>query len=257
MVSFGSNSFEIIITLTYRRYDSSSADVPSPQASNPNLHSRHPAKRSDQTYIQPFASNPYTNAAVAGIGSLFGNTSTDAYSPYDSDDFSNEPPLLEELGIRFDHIWSKTRAVILLTKIDESILDDTDLAGPVFFCLLLGASLLMSGKVHFGYIYGFSVMGCFGMFLLLNLLHATGIDFWRTCSVLGYGLLPVIGLAVLTIFMSLKGVLGSVLSVIVILWSTFAVSRILDAKLELTDTFWLVVYPVALLYSCFVLITIF
>eukprot|EP01036_Dinobryon_divergens_P053889 gene53889-72016_t len=32
------------------------------------------------------------------------------------DDYSNEPPLLEELGIRFDHIWSKTQAVIIPTK---------------------------------------------------------------------------------------------------------------------------------------------
>ena len=30
----------------------------------------------------------------------------------DVDDYDNEPPLLEELGIRFDHIWSKTQAVI-------------------------------------------------------------------------------------------------------------------------------------------------
>jgi hypothetical protein len=28
------------------------------------------------------------------------------------DDFENEPPLLEELGVRVDHIWSKTQAVI-------------------------------------------------------------------------------------------------------------------------------------------------
>ena len=30
----------------------------------------------------------------------------------DYEDFDNEPPLLEELGIRFDHMWSKTQAVI-------------------------------------------------------------------------------------------------------------------------------------------------
>lgn len=33
------------------------------------------------------------------------------------DDDDNEPPLLEELGIRFDHIWSKTQAVINPTKV--------------------------------------------------------------------------------------------------------------------------------------------
>lgn len=38
---------------------------------------------------------------------------------FDDDDFSNEPPLLEELGIRFDHIWSKTQAVLLPTKVRQ------------------------------------------------------------------------------------------------------------------------------------------
>ena len=33
------------------------------------------------------------------------------------EDYSNEPPLLEELGIRFDHIWEKTKVVILPTKV--------------------------------------------------------------------------------------------------------------------------------------------
>lgn len=35
----------------------------------------------------------------------------------DIEDYSNEPPLLEELGIRFDHILTKTQAVIIPTKV--------------------------------------------------------------------------------------------------------------------------------------------
>ena len=38
---------------------------------------------------------------------------------FENDDFSNEPPLLEELGIRFDHIWSKTQAVLIPTKVHD------------------------------------------------------------------------------------------------------------------------------------------
>lgn len=34
----------------------------------------------------------------------------------DDEDYENEPPLLVELGINFEHIWSKTLAVILPTK---------------------------------------------------------------------------------------------------------------------------------------------
>ena len=86
------------------------------------------------------------------------------------EDYDNEPPLLEELGIRFDHILLKTQAVINPTKVlNEHILDDADLAGPLVFCLMLGASLLFAGKVHFGYIYGFSVFGCLGLHTVINL----------------------------------------------------------------------------------------
>lgn len=33
------------------------------------------------------------------------------------EDFENEPPLLEELGIRFDHMWNKTQAVMYPFKV--------------------------------------------------------------------------------------------------------------------------------------------
>jgi len=180
-----------------------------------------------------------------------------SYSTQD-DDYENEPPLLEELGIRFDHIWSKTQAVLYPVKqVNEHILDDADLAGPIFFCLLLGSCMLLSGKVHFGYIYGFSVFGCFGLQTIINLMHPVGLDFSRTCSVLGYCLLPVIVLAASSIILNLKGTLGFILAAITIAWSTGAATRLLNAKLGLTEQYWLVAYPVMLMYSCFVLITIF
>lgn len=52
--------------------------------------------------------------------------------------------LLLELGINFDHIWVKTQSVLLPTKqINEHILDDADLAGPLVFCFLFGVCLLL------------------------------------------------------------------------------------------------------------------
>lgn len=87
-------------------------------------------------------------------------------------------------------------------------MDDADLAGPLFFLLAFGIFLLMTGKVHFGYIYGFGVSGCVAMYLVLNLLSAKEIDMWRVCSILGYGLLPVIFLAFLGILFSLNSTIG-------------------------------------------------
>ena len=174
------------------------------------------------------------------------------------EDYSNEPPLLEELGINFTHIWSKTKTVLLpIRTLDEHIMDDADLAGPLFFLLTFGTFLLMTGKVHFGYIYGFGVSGCIAMYLVLNLLSAKEIDMWRVCSILGYGLLPVIGLAFLGIALSLKGPLGQGLAILTIAWSTYASTRLFEQALHMSQQRWLVAYPVGLVYAIFVLITIF
>uniref|UniRef100_A0A8I5ZUJ6 Yip1 domain family, member 5 n=1 Tax=Rattus norvegicus TaxID=10116 RepID=A0A8I5ZUJ6_RAT len=104
---------------------------------------------------------------------------TQAYPPptpqtFYGDSFEEEPPLLEELGINFDHIWQKTLTVLHpLRASDGSIMNETDLAGPVVFCLAFGATLLLAGKIQFGYVYGISAIGCLGMFCLLNLMSMT------------------------------------------------------------------------------------
>ncbi|TMS13987.1 Protein YIPF5 [Larimichthys crocea] len=96
---------------------------------------------------------PYT-------GQIFQPTQT--YTPSSSQSmysssFDDEPPLLEELGINFDHIWQKTLTVLHPMKVaDGSIMNETDLAGPMVFCLAFGATLLLSGKIQFGYVYGIS-----------------------------------------------------------------------------------------------------
>ena len=51
-----------------------------------------------------------TNAGMAGGVQL-------SSSGFDEEDYDNEPPLLEELGIHFDHIWMKTQAVLKPTKV--------------------------------------------------------------------------------------------------------------------------------------------
>lgn len=125
------------------------------------------------------------------------------------------------------------------------------------FGFALGFALLLSGKVHFGYIYGFSFFGCVALYAILSLMSRKSIDVTRVMSVLGYCMLPVLGLACISIVLDLRGVLGFILSAITILWSTFSSTRMFDAALGLSEQYWLIAYPVALLYSCFVLITVF
>ncbi|KAG7271734.1 hypothetical protein CRUP_007816 [Coryphaenoides rupestris] len=61
------------------------------------------------------------------------------------------------LGINFDHIWQKTLTVLHPMKLaDGSIMNETDLAGPMVFCLAFGATLLLGpdGNRDLGRIIG-------------------------------------------------------------------------------------------------------
>lgn len=96
--------------------------------------------------------------------SMDGGINTDPFATSD-DPYADEPPLLEELGINFDHITQKTLAVVNpLRSTDANILHDSDLAGPLVFIVAFGCFLLLSGKVSFGYIYGIGVLGQFPPF---------------------------------------------------------------------------------------------
>ena len=71
------------------------------------------------------------------IGLNFGVTS----NTYE-EDYENEPPLLEELGIRFDHIWHKTQAVMYPVKVrhfEKIHYISKDLIFNVYFFFLSGS----------------------------------------------------------------------------------------------------------------------
>lgn len=114
--------------------------------------------------------------------------------------------------------------------------------------------------MHFGYIYGFGVISCLFMYLLMNLLSPERtIDIYRVCSVLGYCLLPIIALAAVNIVVSVHklGLAGFALASLAILWSSHTASRFFEKALYMTEQKYLIAYPVVLVYSCFVLITVF
>lgn len=192
--------------------------------------------------------------------SYSGSILTPEASPFTAnttENYDDEPPLLEELGINFDHILQKTVAVLNpLKDTDASILQETDLTGPLVFCLCFGAFLLLSGKVHFGYIYGIGVMGCIAMYALLNLMSECGVSIGCTISVLGYCLLPMVVLSGLSV-LSLKGTICTVLTVVAVSWCTLSASKLFVTALAMDHQQALVAYPCALLYGVFALLTIF
>ncbi|KAJ9125285.1 hypothetical protein QFC22_000241 [Naganishia vaughanmartiniae] len=109
--------------------------------------------------------------------------------------FEGEPGLMEEIGVNPSHILAKSLTVLNpLRRVDEHIMDDADLAGPLVFCFGFALVLLFSGKPQFSYIYGVAALGTTAIYLLLNVMSETGIDAYRTASVLGYCLLPMVAL---------------------------------------------------------------
>jgi hypothetical protein len=114
-----------------------------------------------------------------------------------------------------------------------------------------------SGKPQFSYIYGVGLLGTTAIYLLLNLMAETGIDAYRTASVLGYCLLPMVGLGSIGIGVGIDHPLGYLLSIVSIIWCTYSASAIFVVVLRMDSQRLLVAYPVGLLYGCFALLSIF
>lgn len=174
--------------------------------------------------------------------------------------YPGEPPLLEELGINFNHIKGKTLAVLnpIQKDISPDIMTDLDLAGPILFVLLFGTLLLLAGKVQFGYIYGVGLFGVVSLHYLFKLMSLdVQIDLTRSASIIGYCLLPLVLLCAVGLVLLLDSMLGYVLSVILVFWCTYSASGLFVTVLRLHNVRPLIAYPLCLFYFVFALMAIF
>ncbi|CZT02419.1 probable protein transport protein yip1 [Rhynchosporium agropyri] len=199
-------------------------------------------------------------AGVSGRMGEQGGLRTGWLAAFGTEGYESEPPLLVELGVNFGHIRGKTLAVLNpLAHIDQNIMDDSDLAGPILFFLLFGTFLLFSGKVHFGYIYGLALLGSCSLHTILSLMsppaesepttpHASSshhlnssLTFPRSASVLGYCLLPLVLTSLIGVVLPMDGLMGGMFCV---------VGRMRGMR-------GLVAYPLALFYVGFGIMGIF
>ncbi|XP_026759725.2 protein YIPF5 [Galleria mellonella] len=206
----------------------------------------------------PANNNQYYNPNLFTPAPLTGETITE--TEFD------EPPLLDELEIYPDRILEKTLAVLNpfhgQSKADDAnfLLRDTDIAGPIAFCLALAVCLFLSGnKAHFGYVYGLSVMSVVLMYFLLSLMSRTEGVFTllSVASVLGYCMLPMVVLAGLGIFVSLEGTIGLTLSALAVIWSALSASRLFVTMSGDAEQRPLIAYPCALVNGVFALLVLF
>ena len=107
-----------------------------------------------------------------------------------------------------------------------SIAGDSDLAGPIVFAVAFGSFIMFSGKLYFNYIYGIGLLGCLAMYSLLNLMSVAGVSLTCVVSVLGYCLLPIVGLSGVSILFSLSGFLGNILTGAAVTWCALSSSKV-------------------------------
>lgn len=179
----------------------------------------------------------------------------------------DEPPLLDELEIYPARILEKSLAVVNpfhkrgLADDPEYLFRETDLAGPITFCLALAACLFLSGaKAQFGYIYGLSIISVLMMYCLITLMCYTTENFvslTAVASILGYSILPIVWLSILGVFVSLKTTVGMILACVAIVLSTTASSRIFCLMTGDPNQRFLIAYPCALVYVIFALLVLF
>lgn len=201
--------------------------------------------------------NPQTTGAY-GHMAADQPLSTGFFAAFGTSGYPGEPSLLEELGVNFSHITQKTKCVLHpFGRIDQNIMDDADLAGPIIFFLLFGLFLLLTGKPHFGYIYGVGLLGTGCLYVLLNLMALKTIDFMSVMSVLGYCMLPLVATSALGIFVALNNIFGYAIAFTTIAWCTWSSSAIFVSYLQLSQMRALVAYPLALFYGIFSLMTLF
>ena len=166
-----------------------------------------------------------------------------------------------------------------MARVDQHIMDDSDLAGPILFFLLFGTFLLLSGKLHFGYIYGLAALGSISLHWILSLMspplsqselqsaqdsnHQAGGHFgstltiWRSASVLGYCLLPLVLTSFVGIGLPLDTIYGYIMTSAAISWCTYSSSAMFCAVGRMTGMRGLVAYPLALFYVGFGIMSIF
>ena len=203
-----------------------------------------------------------TTTTGAGVSFMtpapLGDLGSQDQLPPGQEDFSDEPPLLEELGINVEHIAQKTLSVLNPFRATRpDVAGDSDLAGPLVFCLAFGSLLLLVGKVHFNYIYGIGVMGCVAMYALLSMMSLSPVPFTVIVSVLGYCILPIVMLSAISIVVSLQGILGNICAIIAVVWCAMSASKLFITAFNMEHQQLLVAYPCSLLYAVFALITMF
>lgn len=174
--------------------------------------------------------------------------------------FEDEPPLLEELGINVTQITQRMLSILNPFKMNTSLHEDPDLSGPFMFCMLFGLCQLLSGKVHFGVILGWTSVASMFLYMVYNLLAGSNgnLDLYRSVSLVGYSLVPLVLFSLVSVFIPGRSIFRFIMAAISVLWSTRACTTLMVALLPHADELRsLIAFPCALIYMAFSLLVLF
>jgi len=174
--------------------------------------------------------------------------------------FEDEPPLLEELGINVTQITRKMLSILNPFKMNPSLHEDPDLSGPFLFCIMLGLAQLLSGKVHFGVILGWTSVASVFLYMVYNLLAGRdgNLDLYRCVSLVGYSLVPVVLFSMLSIFLPSRSIVRFIMAALTVLWCTRACTTLTVVLIPHADEHRsLIAYPCTLIFTAFSLLVLF
>ncbi|XP_058839006.1 protein YIPF7 [Topomyia yanbarensis] len=241
-------------TLDFQSFDNNASFFP------PNAYPSPQQGYGQPSIFTPEIPQPSISQVYGGPSDIPGSVSGE------SNEF-DEPPLLDELEIYPQRIMDKSLAVLnpfhaqSLVDNPEYFFKETDLAGPIAFCLTLAACLFVSGsKAQFGYIYGLCVISVIVMYVLITLMcNSTEnyVTITAVASILGYSILPIVWLSIVGIFFALNTAFGIALAICAIFLSTMSCSRIFCIMTGDSHQRYLIAYPCALVYIIFTLLVLF
>lgn len=193
-----------------------------------------------------------------------------------------------------DHFLHPLQTLTVLNpfaRIDQHLMDDSDLYGALLYIVLYGTFLLLSGKVFYGYIYGVAVFGTVVLHLILSLMSpaldtasapnaadpsnydphhkptmsdassvghfSATLTFPRSASVLGYCFLPLVLTSLVGILIPMDTLFGYLLTTAAVGWCTYSSSGMFCAVARMRGMRGLVAYPLALFYVVFGIMGIF
>lgn len=170
-----------------------------------------------------------------------------------------DAPLLEELGIDMNSIKLECLLPIKAFQKNQILQKASDdLTGPLIILFAFTFTLVLQGKIHFGYIYLISLMSSFVIFSLLNLMSNKAIGYLMICNVMGYSMTPVVTFSFVNIVSKWLGLnIRILLGAIGAFWSAFTASKMFCIHLEFVDRQAIVLYPLFLAYCCFVMMILF